>query len=99
MFAALLAAALLFSPAAVRAEETVTGDRGSDMVLDLVITRPFGLAASVVGAALFVVALPFTIPSGSVQESANQLVKRPLEYTFDRPLGEFERCGADRHPC
>lgn len=69
------------------------------MVLDLVITRPFGLAASVVGAALFVVALPFTIPSGSVQESANQLVKRPLEYTFDRPLGEFERCGADRHPC
>jgi len=81
------------------AEESMTGDKGSDMILDLVITRPFGLVATVVGTAAFVVALPFTIPSGSVKETADALVKRPIIYTFDRPLGEFERCGADRHPC
>jgi hypothetical protein len=37
-----------------------------------------------------VVALPFTIPSGSVKESAQFMVVEPAEYTFKRPLGEFE---------
>ncbi len=93
------AALLLVVSASTRADDSVTGDKGSDMILDLVITRPFGLVATVVGAAAFVVALPFTIPSGNVKETADALVKRPIVYTFDRPLGEFDRCGADRHPC
>lgn len=96
MFAATLS---LLPAAPLLADDSVTGDKGSDMILDLVITRPFGLVATVVGAAAFVVALPFTIPSGSVKETADALVKRPIAYTFDRPLGEFDRCGADRHPC
>lgn len=96
----MFAATLLLLPAApLLADDSVTGDKGSDMILDLVITRPFGLVATVVGAAAFVVALPFTISSGSVKETADALVKRPIVYTFDRPLGEFDRCGADRHPC
>ncbi len=95
-----IAAALsLLLAASSYADDSVTGDKGSDMVLDLVITRPFGLVATVVGTAVFVVALPFSIPSGNVKETADVLVRRPLVYTFDRPLGEFERCGADRHPC
>ena len=95
----LILAILLSISTTQAAEDSVTGDKGSDMVLDLVITRPFGIVASVVGTAAFIVALPFTIPSGSVKDAADNLVKRPLQYTFDRPLGEFERCGADRHPC
>lgn len=62
---------------------------GSDMVLDLVVTRPLGLLGVVVGSAAFVIALPFTIPSGSVGRSAEELVKKPLRYTFSRPLGEL----------
>lgn len=62
---------------------------GADMVLDLVVTRPLGLIGVVVGSAAFVIALPFTIPSGSVERSAEELVKKPLRYTFTRPLGEL----------
>jgi len=62
---------------------------GSDMFVDLVVTRPLGLIGVVVGSAAFVVALPFTIPSGSVGRSAEELVKKPVRYTFKRPLGEL----------
>lgn len=97
--AMLLLISATYPSQALSADDTVTGDKGTDMVLDLAISRPLGIVATVVGSALFVVALPFTIPSGSVGESADALVKRPIDYTFNRPLGEFERCGKDRHPC
>lgn len=95
--AGLLAATAL--PVTAASEEPVTGDKGSDMLVDLVVMRPLGLASTVVGAAVFVVALPFTLPTGSVKTSAHEMVVRPAEYTFNRPLGELHRCGADRHPC
>lgn len=62
---------------------------GSDMFVDLVVTRPLGLLGIVAGSAAFVIALPFTIPSGSVGRSAEELVNKPVRYTFKRPLGEF----------
>lgn len=62
---------------------------GSDMFVDLVVTRPLGLLGIVAGSAAFVIALPFTVPSGSVDRSAEELVKKPVRYTFKRPLGEF----------
>jgi hypothetical protein len=70
--------------------DTVTGDKGSDMLIDLIVLRPIGLAATVVGSAVFVLGLPFTIPSGSVGNSACELVKRPATYTFARPLGNLD---------
>ncbi len=88
------------TPLPVRADEaSSTGDKGTDMVIDLVLLRPLGLAATVLGAVGFVVSLPFTVPSGSVGETAHELVARPAEYTFNRPLGDMDHCGADRHPC
>jgi hypothetical protein len=62
---------------------------GSDMFVDLVVTRPLGLLGVVAGSVAFVIALPFTIPSGSVNRSAEELVKKPIRYTFKRPLGEL----------
>lgn len=96
-----IALVLAVAPLAATAEnnDTVTGDKATDMVVDLVVARPLGLAATVIGTVLTVVALPFTIPSGSVESSARELIVKPAEYTFNRPLGEFHRCGADRHPC
>lgn len=97
---ALLVGAVAVAPAVGTArDDTVTGDKGSDMLVDLVIVRPIGVAATVVGAVAFVVALPFTIPSGSVATSAREMVARPAEYTFSRPPGSFDRCGPDGHPC
>jgi hypothetical protein len=55
---------------------------------DLLIARPGGLAATVLGAAVFVVGLPFTLINGSTEQAAQQLVVQPAQYTFTRPLGE-----------
>jgi hypothetical protein len=58
--------------------------------MDAVFVRPMGLIAIVGGAAAFVVALPFTVFSGSVGTSADELVKKPIDYTFRRPLGQVQ---------
>lgn len=79
--------------------DTVTGDPASDMAADLLIVRPLGLVGTVIGAAGFVLSLPFTLPTGSAGNAAHELVRKPFEYTFDRPLGDFDRCGAERVPC
>ena len=96
----LLAATLAASP--VHAQEpgaSVSGDKATDMAVDLVVVRPLGFVGAVIGTVGFVLALPFTVPSGSVGETADEWIGRPLEYTFDRPLGNFDQCGSDRHPC
>lgn len=69
------------------------------MLVDAVVMRPLGLAATVLGAAVTVVTLPFTLPGGNVGEAARTMIVEPAEYTFNRPLGDFRHCGADRHPC
>lgn len=94
---AVLTLSLVVMPlsAAARQDEPVTGDRAADMVLDAVVMRPLGLVATVLGTALTVVALPFTIPSGSVKASAREMIVRPAEYTFKRPLGDFSDSGED----
>ena len=55
---------------------------------DLLIARPGGLVATVLGATVFVVGLPFTLINGSTGQAAQQLVVQPAQYTFTRPLGE-----------
>jgi hypothetical protein len=80
-------------------------DKGANMLLDVAIVRPLELATSIVGIGIWVIALPFTIPSDiigrsdSTRQSGVQFVGNPLEYTFARPLGEWHFCGADMHPC
>ena len=79
--------------AAAQQYGTISGDKSTDMVVDAVVMRPLGLAATLIGAVLTVVALPFTIPSGSVESSARELIVKPAEYTFKRPLGDFSDNG------
>lgn len=76
---------------AVPGNEQLPKDRaGGDMFLDAFFARPMGLIAIVAGSVAFVVALPFTLLSGSVDSSADELVKKPIDYTFKRPLGQLE---------
>ena len=58
-----------------------------DMGADVLIHRPIGLARTVVGAALWVVALPFNLLGGNLGESADKLIAEPAKHTFARPLG------------
>lgn len=74
-------------------------DRGDDMLLDLVVVRPLEIFGYALGFSAWVVSLPFTIPSESVPAAANELVGRPFEYAFWRPLGNWHQCGSDKHPC
>jgi hypothetical protein len=57
------------------------------MTGDLLVARPIGIVMTAVGAAAFVVSLPFTALAGSVSESAEKLVLGPAETTFMRCLG------------
>jgi hypothetical protein len=77
-------------PAPADDPNTISGDKATDMIVDLLVVRPVGLATTIVGTALTIVALPFTIPSGSVRESAELMIVSPAEYTFKRPLGQFD---------
>ncbi len=60
------------------------------MLADAVLVRPLTLVASVVGAAIWVVTLPFTLPGGNTGEAGDVLVMDPLCYTFKRPLGYMD---------
>jgi len=57
------------------------------MVGDLVIARPLLIGATVIGAGLFVVTLPFTAPVGATKHTAKSLVVEPARAAFVRCLG------------
>lgn len=60
---------------------------GPEMILDVLVLRPCGIAATVVGTGFFIIALPFTAPTGSVKHAAQKLVVDPFVFTFMRPVG------------
>lgn len=57
------------------------------MVADVVIARPFLIAGTVIGTGLFVVTLPFTALSGTVDKAGKALVVEPGKAAFVRCLG------------
>ena len=59
------------------------------MVADVIIARPIGLVSTVVGSAVYVVSLPFSLLGGNEPQAREKLVKEPGAFTFKRPLGEF----------
>ena len=58
------------------------------MFWDLV-SRPMTAAATVVGGAVWVVSLPFSLIGGNAGEAGEALVAEPFNYTFARPLGHM----------
>ena len=62
---------------------------GGTMLADAFMVRPFMLVGTILGAATWVVTLPFTLLGGNVGEAGKTLVVEPGAYTFFRPLGEL----------
>lgn len=60
-----------------------------EMTADALVVRPACLVATVVGSAVFVIALPVAAISKSVKKAANTLVVKPANATFIRPLGDM----------
>lgn len=62
-------------------------ERDLAYLTDVAVLRPVGLVTTVAGVALFIVTLPISIPTLSVEKSFDILVKSPASYTFARELG------------
>ncbi|MDB6048305.1 MAG: hypothetical protein JWR17_1051 [Pseudomonas sp.] len=57
------------------------------MIADLLIARPLLIAATAVGAVVFVVALPFAAAGGGIGDMGKALVVDPGQAAFARCLG------------
>ena len=66
------------------------GSNPLEAAADAIVVRPACLVATVVGSAVFVVALPAALFSKSVKQTANTLVVKPANATFTRPLGDMD---------
>jgi len=60
---------------------------GGEMMADALVARPIGLATTILGAATFVVTLPFSALGGNINQAADKLVVEPGRETFVRCLG------------
>jgi hypothetical protein len=84
------AALLLSAPAAAFADDEYTQApdvEGLAIAVDLLLARPLGLVATIVGATIFTIGLPIELMAGDVATPAQRLVADPARYTFQRPLG------------
>jgi len=88
-----LVAALAFIPfttsALAQSKQLTQENSAGAMTADLLLVRPVGIVACVLGSAVFVVSLPFSLLGGNSGESAQKLVAEPAKFTFTRPLGDF----------
>ncbi len=68
-------------------EQWKANDPSTDeyMMLDILIVRPLGILAGVLGSGIFVLSLPYTIPTRGVNQAAEIFVKRPFQFSFTRP--------------
>lgn len=60
------------------------------MILDALVVRPFGLAACAVGLVGALIVSPFAATSESGPTAGQELLVKPFEFTFKRPLGQFD---------
>lgn len=86
---AALAALLAVSPVSVANGTNTVEEEPSALAMtgDLVLVRPFMLATTVVGSAVWLVSLPFSLAAGNAMQAADTLVVGPAENTFFRCLG------------
>lgn len=86
-----LITALLLAPTSALATEEMNLDEvtAGSIAADILIGRPAGVLATVVGATLFTVALPFAALGRNIGPVARVLVIEPAVYTFARPVGDF----------
>ena len=74
-------------------DKSCDNDKSMAMAVGVTVARPACFIGTVLGATVFVVALPFAAMSKSVKKSAHALVECPAKATFTRPLGDFSSMG------
>lgn len=98
LYAIILSAGMLLAADPAAADERYVGEPPSAAAMgaDLLLVRPLSLVATVAGTGLFIASLPFSLLGRNVGDAGEQLVLRPAEYTFARPLGDFQDALAAR---
>lgn len=85
---ALISALILGSlyPCALAWEKGNPNDPSADQwqMIDILIARPMGIVAGILGTGIFILSLPYTIPTKGVDEAAETFIKRPFKFTFTR---------------
>ena len=81
--------AFVLTSTSVRAGEAYEW-RFARTTTDIFIARPFTFLATVLGGALWTIALPITLPTRTGEEFYDAVVKTPYELTFERELGDFQ---------
>jgi hypothetical protein len=56
--------------------------------LDMLIARPIGIAVGIIGTGIFILSLPFSIPTKSVDAAAKIFIVEPFQFSFD-PVEEI----------
>ena len=64
-------------------------DNSVAAITDVALVRPGCFLATIIGSAVFIVALPIAAISGSIKSTADTLVVAPAAATFTRPIGDF----------
>jgi hypothetical protein len=71
------------------ASQVRSGPDGEAIIADLLLVRPFSIAAYLAGIGIAIVATPFTFASRTTMQVYDKLLNEPFDYAFQRPLGEF----------
>ena len=64
--------------------------QGEFILWDVIILRPLGLASMAAGAVGAVVAAPWADSSNSMDRVQRELIQKPHDYTFCRPVGDID---------
>jgi hypothetical protein len=64
-------------------------DNSIAAITDVALVRPGCFVATLLGTAVFIVALPVAAISGSIKQTADTLIVTPAQATFTRPVGDF----------
>ncbi len=84
----ILVSLLMFTlPMHSHAEEIFETPSAIEMMLDGLVVRPITLVATVLGTALWVVTLPFSLLGGNAGDAAENFILVPARATFIRCLG------------
>ena len=83
----MIAVFMFVLPTHSQAAEIEETPSAAAMVFDGLIIRPLTLVGTILGTAVWVVTLPFSLLGGNAGEAADVLVIAPAEATFVRCLG------------
>ena len=72
---------------ATEPDNDVSQPSGLEIAADLMLGRPAGAVATVLGTGVWIIGLPFNAAGGNVKGSANTLIVTPAKSTFWRCLG------------